>query len=210
MTFPTQCYPCTCCWCPSTNATQKTWIWECMLHQFWEFRCICQTDSWFHSLIKTTLPRVWQAAELLFTTNETFTQCHWKIISGSAAQLVTVTHLPLTLLQEDTQVSVPRPTIHQRQPCSPSPLSTPRLTQSHPLQSSQVPFPSHSWIYWGWMLLQILRCLLRAPLQRTRLLLMATRAKGTLNAMLSSDHSGIKRSLKSIPKSQCTPCYTSI
>lgn len=39
---------------------------------------------------------------------------------------------------------------------------------------------------------------------------MATWAKETLNATLSSDHSGIKRSLKSMPKSQCTLCCTSI
>lgn len=34
-------------------------------------------------------------------------------------------------------------------------------------------------------------------------------AKGILNAKLSSDHSGIKRSLKSTPKSQGTQCYSS-
>lgn len=78
-----------------------------------------------------------------------------------------------------------------------------------PSQRGKVPFPSHTCGFWGWMLLQKLRCFLRASLQRTLLLLMATWAKGTSNAMLSSDHSGIKN-LKSIPKSQCTLCYTGI
>lgn len=103
----------------NTLTNQKPWILEFMLHQCSEFRCIFQTSSWFHSLIKTTFPRVWQAVELLLTTSETFTQSCWKA------------------------VSVPRVRIHQSQRLSllPPPLTTTSDTIP-PFREAKSPFPA--------------------------------------------------------------------
>lgn len=89
------------------------------------------------------------------------------------------------------------------------PRGPPPLTQPHIFWSRKVPFPSHSYIYRDQMLLQIHTHTFSEHHNKRQTLVTVTGAKKPSNLMLSSDHPGIQRSLESIPKSQCTQCYTS-